>query len=239
MSKPTSLPEQIIWSELNDEQKKALLDWCRDECANLSGADLRRADLSGADLSRADLSDADLSDADLRGADLSGADLSGADLSRADLSGADLSRADLSDTDLRRADLSRADLSDTDLSRADLSRADLSNVRNIEYADAITRILPEGDLIGWKKCRDNVIVKLAIPADAKRSNSTGRKCRAEFAKVLEVIGAEVGLSTYTDKSTVEYRAGETVHCDKWDENRWEECSGGIHFFITRYEAEHY
>jgi hypothetical protein len=207
MPKPSTLPAKIIWHELTQEQKTDLLKWCRDECADLSGADLRGANLRGADLRVADLRGANLRGADLRGADLSGANLRGADLSGADLSG------------------------------ADLSVADLSVAKNLEYADAITRILPEGDLIGWKKCQNDVMVKLLIPADAKRSNSTGRKCRAEFAKVLEVIGAEYAESK--QESTFVYRVGETVRPDSWDENRWEECSHGIHFFITRYEAEHY
>ena len=74
-------------------------------------------------------------------------------------------------------------------------------------------------------------------SEAKRSNATGRKCRAEYAKVLEVIGAEVGISQHDGKT--KYKVGETIHSDKWDDNRWEECSSGIHFFITRLEAENY
>ena len=56
-------------------------------------------------------------------------------------------------------------------------------------------------------------------------------------KVLQVFGAEVGISTYDDKT--EYRKGATVTCNKWEEDRWVECGGGIHFFITRIEAEQY
>ena len=82
-----------------------------------------------------------------------------------------------------------------------------------------------------------MIVKLAIGENAKRSNATGRKCRAEYVKVLEVIGAEFGVSSHN--AAVVYKIGETVSCDKWDDNRWEECSGGIHFFLTRAEAEAY
>jgi hypothetical protein len=80
-------------------------------------------------------------------------------------------------------------------------------------------------------------VKLRIPAEAKRSNATGRKCRAEFAEVLEVIGAEKGVSTNFAPHKITYRKGEVVRCDKWDEDRWNECSGGIHHYITRAEAE--
>jgi hypothetical protein len=92
-------------------------------------------------------------------------------------------------------------------------------------------------VIGWKKCAHGIIVKLSIPHDAKRSNATDRKCRAEYADVLEVIGADVAISTHDGKT--EYRAGQRVTCDKWVEDRWSECAGGIHFFITRAEAEAY
>jgi hypothetical protein len=78
---------------------------------------------------------------------------------------------------------------------------------------------------------------LTVPSKARRSNATGRKCRAEFVKVLDVIGAEVGISKHDGKT--EYRKGKIVRCDKWEEDRWIECGGGIHFFITRYEAENY
>ena len=100
---------------------------------------------------------------------------------------------------------------------------------------ARTRILPEGDLIGWKKCNNNVIVKLRIPADAKRSSAFGRKCRAEFAEVLEVIGAEVGIGKHDNKT--EYRPGQRIAPDSWDEDWKKECSHGIHFYVTRLEAE--
>ena len=165
--------------------------------------------------------------ADLSGANLSGADLSGADLSGANLSGANLIGADLSDANLRRANLNGADLSGANLSRATGS----------ELALARASHLPEGPFIGWKKCKDGVIVKLRIPEAAKRSHGASRKCRAEYADVLEVFGAEVGISQHDGET--EYRAGKRVHCHKWDDERWNECSGGIHFFITRIEAENY
>ena len=82
-----------------------------------------------------------------------------------------------------------------------------------------------------------MLVKLRIPADARRSNAFGRKCRAEFADVLEVIGAEVGISSHDGKT--EYRVGQRVTPDSFDDNWMDECSHGVHFFITRLEAEEY
>jgi len=175
-------------------------------------ADLRRANLRSADLRRADLRRAYLSSADLRRANLRGANLSGAYLRGADLSGADLSGANLSGADLRGAEIDQA------------------------LADKLN-IIPAGDVIGWKKCCDGVIVKMEISANTPRSNATGNKCRAQSVKVLEVFGADVGISQY-DTSVV-YRAGETVSVSDFDIDRWNECSAGIHFFIDRKEAENY
>ncbi len=80
-----------------------------------------------------------------------------------------------------------------------------------------------------------MLVKLRVPADARRSHAFGRKCRAEFVDVLEIIGADVGVSMHD--GTTEYRAGQRVHCDQWCEDWQDEYAGGIHFYITRVEAE--
>jgi hypothetical protein len=102
---------------------------------------------------------------------------------------------------------------------------------------AQTRILPEGSIIGWKKCRDNVIVKLRIPEEAKRSHAFGRKCRAEYADVIEIFGADVGVSSHDGKT--KYHVGERVYPDSFSDDWQTECASGIHFFITRIEAENY
>jgi hypothetical protein len=134
-----------------------------------------------------------------------------------------------------RANLSGAYLSGADLSGAYLAGANLSGADNADLIIAQTRILPEGTLLGWKKCCGNKIVKLEIPAKAKRSHAFGRKCRAEFVKVLEVVGGGTATSTYD--SNVIYVKGKTVRCDKWNSDFQVECGGGIHFYITRAEAE--
>ena len=211
--------------------------------ANLSNANLRSADLRSADLWSANLSGANLRSANLRRANLSGADLRSADLSNAnlrnaDLSDANLSNADLSNANLWSANLRNADLSDANLSNANLRSADLSNAIDIKFTLAQSSILPEtGPIWGWKKCKNGVLVKLVVGNNAKRSHATGRKCRAEHVKVLEVIGADVGISQYDP--AVRYHVGQVVRCDKWNEDRWTECGGGIHFFLTRIEAERY
>ena len=215
----------------------------------------KRADLSGADLRCADLSGADLRDTDLRRADLSGADLRCADLRRADLRRADLRCVDLRRADLRRADLRRADLRDTDLRCADLSGADLRGVKNAKLVFERMCICPqEGSFIAWKQAnyRDDdgyiheCVVKLEIPADAKRSNGASRKCRASKARVMgiettdgrQLDGGIRVFSSYDEDFT--YANGFMVEpTEPFCENRWEECASGIHFFITREEAVAY
>ena len=196
---------------------------------------------------------ADLSDADLHGADLSYDDLHSADLSYADLSDANLRHADLSDADLYGADLCGANLYGANLYGANLSDVNLSDANCVKLSLAKISILPdEGDIIGWKKAwTDNempptpVIVKLLIPADAQRSNATGRKCRASKARVLDLQDKQgnslpsdtTAYSSYDTDFT--YKKGETVHVEDFDTNRWNECAPGIHFFITRIEAAEY
>ena len=111
---------------------------------------------------------------------------------------------------------------------------------------AIDRIAPlEGSFTGWTKCKGDIIVKLRIPAKAKlripakakRANAWTRKCQAEYVEVLEIINADEAVSSYDSETT--YKVGKTVKCDNWDDDYSKECSGGIHFFMTREEAENY
>lgn len=147
--------------------------------------------------------------------------------------------------DLRGAYLSRADLREAYLRGADLSRADLIGAK-IEN-DILNKYVPiacpdSGAFIGWKKCRKDTLVKLEILADAKRSSAFGRKCRCSAAKVLEITDADGNQITETvscrDFGFI-YRTGEIVSVDDFDEDRKNECSTGIHFFITRQEAVDY
>jgi uncharacterized protein YjbI with pentapeptide repeats len=209
--------------------------------ANLSDADLRVANLSDADLSDADLMRADLSDADLSDANLRGADLMRAYLMRANLRGADLSDANLRGANLMRADLSDADLSDADLRGADLRGANLSDAHlrgaNLEGAKGLSQfvVAGQGALVGYKKTTTG-IVTLSIPVSAGRVNAYGsRKCRAEYAVVID---APDGSRSLHD-SDFTYTIGQTVRPDSFDPDPRVECSHGIHFFITREEAEEY
>ena len=143
---------------------------------------------------------------------------------------------------LRGADLRGADLSGADLRGADLSGADLRGAKDIHYPLACPS---DGDFVGWKKLTtqdfDAYLVKMRIPAEAKRSSATTNKCRCEFAEVLaiEPINNAPQVHTIYHNAyghTTTYTVGQIVRPDKWDENRWNECSNGIHFFCDREAA---
>jgi hypothetical protein len=179
----------------------------------------------------------------LSSADLSSANLSYANLSYADLSYANLSYANLRSANLSYADLRYADLRSANLSYANLSYANLRSAKNSELAAAMTRILPAGAIVGWKKLRDGVVAKLRIPEEAKRSHAFGRKCRAEFAVVEEMFAqgkSHKGAAYSQYDSSFEYKAGATVKpTEAFSEDWMQECASGIHFFITHEEAEAY
>lgn len=171
--------------------------------------------------------------ADLRDANLRYADLTDANLTYANLRNANLTRANLRNANLRNANLTNADLTYADLTDADLNDCIISYPLNC----------PEvGSFVGWKKAK-GLIVKLEICEDALRSSSTTRKCRCSKAKVLAIetpdgeSGPNQVASSHDDNFI--YRVDEIVEVKDFDTNRWEECSTGIHFFITRDEAVRY
>ena len=232
---------------------------------SLANADLKDTDLRGANLSGANLSHADISNTNLRGADLryailecanfKCAILSDAILYCADLKCADLKCANLIDANLSGAYLVYADLKGADLNGVDLSGVNLSHTKNIP--DDIPMACPKsGSFIGWKKVIETrycykyeyyvistYLIKLEIPADAKRCSATSKKCRCDKAKVLKITNIKTNRSVkeVTNHNFVNctYRVGEMVYPDSFDDNRWNECSNGIHFFMDKKDAIDY
>ena len=145
---------------------------------------------------------------------------------------------------------------------------DICDLSNAENVPNIPMACPDtGSFIGWKKVSLGLsvddtsfdvrplfcptiskrygIVKLLIPEDAKRSSATGRKCRCDKALVLQIQDLEgnvldnVVAYSFHDHG-FRYIAGEMVTPSlPFEENRWEECASGIHFFISREEAVKY
>lgn len=111
------------------------------------------------------------------------------------------------------------------------------------------------DLIGYKKCYsiDTVggkliplLVTLRIPAAAKKNRTFDRKQRCSEAEVIKIECLDHNIynlkwtaaRSLADKNFF-YKLGETIKVDDYDETDFKTCSTGIHFFLTREEAEAY
>ena len=176
-------------------------------------------------------------------ADLSGADLRYADLYDVDLNNTNLNGANLRYTGLMNTDLSGANLSDTDLRYTSLNGANLNNVKTNMYTIGYNLACSEeGSFIGYKKA-GKYIVKLLIMEDSKRNSATTLKCRCDKAKVLDIEKIDTGEKIESTPSDYDinfiYKVGEIVKVDNFDENRWNECASGIHFFMNKENAIKY
>lgn len=222
--------------------------WINEDCegwenmkANLHGVDLRGANLRGVNLCCANLCCANLYGANLCGANLRYANLRGANLCCAYLRDANLCDTNLRDAYLCDAYLRYANLCGSDLCDSDLRGANLRDAKNLPF---IPYACPDtGSFIGYKKA-SNMIIKLEITEDAKRTSATSRKCRCNKAKVLGIYDYNNNLledkevASDRDKDFI-YRVGEVAEVKDFDEDRWNECSIGIHFFINFQEAVKY
>ena len=202
---------------------------------------LEEAVKQGANLYGASLNGASLNGANLYGASLDGANLNGASLNGANLDGASLDGANLYGANLNGASLDGANLNGASLDGANLDGASLYGAKNIPF---IPFACPsDGAFIGWKKVM-NCLVMLEIPEDARRCSCTSQKCRCDKAKVLGITNLDTKESISEIKNTsyspaITYVVGEMVYPDSFDENRWNECSHGIHFFINKQNAIDY
>ena len=145
--------------------------------------------------------------------------------------------------DLRGIDLKNADLRFTDLRFADLRGTDLKNIKTSMSTIGYNLACPEeGSFIGYKKA-GRCIVKLLILEDSKRSSATTAKCRCDKAKVLDIEDINTGESMKKVRSNHNpnfvYKVGKIVTVDDFDDDRWNECAPGIHFFMNKENALNY
>jgi pentapeptide repeat family protein len=205
--------------------------------------------LENIDLENFNLSDMDFSHSNFINVNLSNVNFCSSQLVNVLLDDCDLQNANLKNTNLERASLRRANLTKADISGARLYAAVLENaiLDNIIFDDNTKNFrihCPEkGAFIAYKKGLNNLIVKLLIPSDARRVSSTMNCCRCDKAKVLEIKNFE-GTKFFDEAwSTVAenfcYKLGEWVYAENFNEDRWYDSTGGIHFWMTEDEAKAY
>jgi len=155
---------------------------------------------------------------------------------RANLSGANLSGANLYGANLSGANLSGANLCGANLHGADLHGANLCGAKGLYLPINCPEV---GEFTAFKKLSTGAIATLKIPEQAKRCSASSRKCRASEAFVVAIEKDGKQLAEGWSDRGGEYKVGQTILPDSFDEDRWNECSNGIHFFISKREAEEY
>lgn len=216
--------------------------------ALLNDAILSYADLKNANLNRAHLKQARIDHARLECATMTAASLRETILRYSNMIGVSLDNANLRDVDLRNCDLSCASIMGTNFKNSYLNNAELERIHMSSMTSFFSLACPEeGSFIGYKKAQLRnsvpVIVKIMITEDAKRSSATTRKCRCSKAKVLSITSID-GKTSFNEAiskfdNSFLYKIDEIIEVKNFDEDRWKECSTGIHFFITREEAVNY
>ena len=144
----------------------------------------------------------------------------------------------------QRAYLQGADLQGADLRGAYLDQKDMAALL------FRVSIVPEvGPFWAFKavrcaKTRKVVILQLEVPGEAERLGGlVGRKCRVSAAKVMSATTPDgkpfKGKMVSDRRAEFEYKVGATVTPDRFDPDPRDECSNGIHVFLTRMEAVEY
>lgn len=192
----------------------------------------------------AEFNDCDLSEVEMN----NGANFAGASFDKCNFKNACCRGAIFRNTAFYDADLTNVNMYEADFTNADFVRCKLDNIRYDECTCGIALACPEkGSFTAFKKAKlyndNNCIVELQVPADALRSSATTRKCRVSKAKVVAVYtmdGKSIKQNAYSIQTrSFVYKIGKIVEVKNFDKNRWNECSTGIHCFITKREAEQY
>ena len=234
---------------------KAILDGAQMSRVHLTHSCLEEASMQFAILQGSILWDSNFKGANLKGAILTESELcncvfESACLDRADLYLANLDYASFKKASLRGARIDSvswsyyANFTDADVTGADFIDCSLNKE---SFTGAIgfhphMKCPEEGSFTAWKKCRDDRIVKLLIPIKAKRTGASVYTCRASKARILDIWdqdGAPCEEAVSGAEEDFVYRKGETVYPKEDFNDDLLTDGSGIHFFLTRTEAELY
>lgn len=240
--------EKITWEEFNPLYQEHLL-WLEDKEGkrlsiherDFSHLNLSKLNLSFADLKYNTFRQCDFKSSNLSCADLSNCILYGSDFRLANLYGARLNGNDFYNVDLRNADMRYAEINGSNFRDAKTNNTNIENVKINIFTNGYPLSCPEKGAFTAYKRAQGYIIELLVPEDAQRSSAFGRKCRCDKVQVVAITKRDgapadvTSLHSDYDENFI-YTIGETVLVEDFDTNRWNECSKGIHFYITREEA---
>lgn len=224
-----------------EELKEIIKQRKKPECFCVGEIQMINEDLSGWDLSYMDFTLCIFENVCFDMADMSCSKVENALFDHCSLRGVNFQNANLKSAAMRYNDLTGANINGADLFAAVLEFAKLDNIIYNEETKWFKLHCPEeGAFLGYKKCFNNRLVQLLIPADAKRTSATMNSCRCSKAKVLTIKSFDYQEEFEEAWSLVDenfvYRKGEWVEVSDFNENRWQDSTTGIHFWLTREEA---
>ncbi len=213
------------------------------------GGALREFLIEDMDLSGFDFSGMDFTLSSFRGVRLEHVNFRGAVIENALLDGCSLRGSVFRDADMKTASLRDCDMTGCDIRGANLFGAVLEHARldgiiSDEGTQWFRMHCPtKGPILGYKKCVNDRLVQLLIPADAKRTSATLPSCRCSKAKVLTIKSFDSSVEfdeawSWVDENFV-YRKGQWVEVLDFNEDRWMDSTTGIHFWMSREEAIRY
>lgn len=201
-------------------------------------------DLSGMDLSNLDFTLSSFQNTVLDTVDFENSSVENALFDGCSIKGANFKNAKMVTASFRYCDMQECNIEGADLYGAVLEFAKLDGIRSDENTKWFRLRCPEeGAFLGYKKCVNDRMVQLLIPADAKRTSATLPSCRCSKAKVLTIKSFDFQENfdeawSLVDENFV-YKRGQWVEVKNFNEDRWQDSTTGIHFWMTRKEAENY
>lgn len=200
------------------------------------------SDLSNLNLSGINFTDATGDNISFKGCNLSNCNFEGSRFEYVNFENANLMGAILKSCDMRFANFHNADCRGTKFSFTIMEGSNHDGIIVDDTTENYKMHCPEkGAFLGYKKCFNDLLVTLLIPADARRTCSTTRPCRCDKAKVINITSFDYeehykeawSLCSATD---FKYTLGEYVYPDSFNPDRWMESTNGIHFWMTPEEA---
>lgn len=227
-----------------DELRAIIEDRSGNEPLLLQEISLHDADLSGWNLNHIDFSGSQFERVCFDQADMSACNIVNALFLECTFRGTNLQDANMKSAALRGADLTGANIEGAELFCAILEGAKLDDIVSNDETKHFKMHCPEtGAFLGYKKCFNDRLVQLLIPADAKRTSATMTSCRCSKAKVLTIKSFDYEEEFEEAWSLVNedfvYRKGQWVEVLDFNEDRWRDSTTGIHFWMTREEAMAY
>lgn len=224
-----------------EELERILAERQEEERLDLSDLEFRDMDFRGRDLHNIDFGVSMFIDVIFDGADLSASSIENARLDGCSLRGVNFRNANMKGACMRGCDMTGCDISGADLYSAVLEKAVLTDIISSDDTKWFRMHCPEtGPILGYKKCVNDRLVQLLIPADAKRTSATRPSCRCNKAKVLTIKSFDDTEEfdeawSLVDENFV-YRKGQWVEVKNFNEDRWFDSTTGIHFWLTKADA---